>query len=469
MRRLTAILSTILCAVLLIAAGHSRITGWSEGQVAAGVSRALSPVEPLPVALPERLAEQITTRTILFYYSPTCPHCQQVMPEMNDLMDKTDLPVIGIASGTSTSLQIAEFATTYAARFDTIIDTDRSFALAVGARSTPNIYIVQPRVVDPDAPVDPLTYNTTEKSHEITEGYSPFARGMGAVLLMRQSEDPFAHFEGYTGDVVCSTCHEQEALSWAITHHAQAYYTLYVRERVEESACVRCHVTGMGEPGGFKMGDHLSPMTSVTCESCHGPSGPHDGTPTDASASCEGCHDADHSVAFSLEKGLPHIDHFAANGLTNEELREKVSAISRGEGERPLLAFPEGETVGSATCKSCHRSEHRQLKREPHSKAMRRLVGADAENTACVRCHATPTASGPPSEDLADYRTDEGVGCESCHGPGSEHSESPDTDNIIGLGESCPECVIEAICTSCHTPTWDEDWELKGHLERIAH
>lgn len=459
----------ILCALLLIAAGHHRITGWSEGQVAAGTARALAEVEPLPVTLPDSVAPLVTGRTILFYYSPTCPHCQQVMPEINDLMERIDLPLIGIASGSATRSQIDEFAETYGAQFETIIDADRGFAVAVGARSTPNLYIVQPRVIDPDAPVDPLTYNTTPKPFEILEGYSPFSRGMGAVLLMRQAEQPFEHFEGYVGDVACSTCHEQEALSWAITHHAQAYYTLYVRERVEESECVRCHVTGMGEKGGFKMGDHLSPMTSVTCESCHGPSGPHDGEASDASASCEGCHDADHSVAFTLDKGLPHIDHFAANGLTTEELQAKVAAISRGEAARPLLAFPEGPTVGAATCKSCHRTEHRKLKRAPHSKAMRRLVGADAENVECVRCHATPAASGPPADDLSGYRIDEGVGCESCHGPGTDHVAAPTADNIIGLGESCPECVIESICTSCHTPAWDEDWELSSHLERVSH
>jgi thiol-disulfide isomerase/thioredoxin len=459
----------ILCALLLLAAGHDRIPGWSTGQVAAGTATALSEVEPLPITLPDAIAARVTGPTILFYYSPTCPHCQQVMPEINALVARTELPLIGISAGSATQGQVDEFARTYEATFETILDADRGFAMAVGARSTPNVYIVRPRVVDPDAPVDPLTYNTAPRPFEVTEGYSPFARGMGAVLLMRQSAEPFAHFDGYVGDVVCSTCHEQEALSWAITHHAQAYYTLYVRERVEESKCVRCHVTGMGEEGGFKMGDHLSPMTSVTCEACHGPSGPHDGERADASASCEGCHDADHSVAFSLEKGLPHIDHFAANDLTNEELRDRVEAIARGEGERPLLAFPEGPTVGAAACKSCHASEHRALKRAPHARAMRRLVGADAENVGCVRCHATPAASGPPADDLAGYRVDEGVGCESCHGPGTDHIAAPSADNIIGLGESCPECVIEAICTSCHTPVWDEDWELSGHLERIGH
>ena len=459
----------LLSSGLLLAAGNHRITGWSEGTIAAGTGRALAPVSASPVALPAVLAERITEPTILFYYSPTCPHCQQVMPEINTMLGKTTLPLLGVASGSASERQVADFAAGYGATFETIIDTDRAFALAVGARSTPNIYIVQPRMSEPEASAETPIDDLQERPFELTEAYTPFSRGMGAVLLMRQSADPFAHFEGYTGDVVCSTCHEQEALSWAITHHAQAYHTLYARERTDEAKCVRCHVTGMGEPGGFQMGDHRSPLTSVTCESCHGPSGPHDGQRTDASASCEGCHDAEHSVAFRLEKGLPHIDHYAANALTTAQLREKVEAIARGEAEKPLLAFPEGETVGSEQCTSCHRSEHRTLKRGPHAAAMRRLIGEDAEDVGCVRCHATPAASGPPAQTLAGYRRDEGVGCESCHGPGGEHVAEPTADNIIGLGESCPECVIEAICTSCHTPAWDDDWELSSHLEAIIH
>jgi ubiquitin-protein ligase len=29
--------------------------------------------------------------------------------------------------------------------------------------------------------------------------------------------------------------------------------------------------------------------------------------------------------------------------------------------------------------------------------------------------------------------------------------------------------VIEAVCTSCHTPKWSPDWDLRRALEQIAH
>jgi hypothetical protein len=100
---------------------------------------------------------------------------------------------------------------------------------------------------------------------------------------------------------------------------------------------------------------------------------------------------------------------------------------------------------------------------------MKSLPRKKKKKVECLVCHATPDRLGPPMADASGYRVEESVGCESCHGPGGDHIAEPTADNIIGLGESCPECVIEAICTSCHTPAWDDDWELNSHLEAIAH
>src|SRR6185436_7309673 len=110
---------------------------------------------------------------------------------------------------------------------------------------------------------------------------------VGSVLLMRlDTAHPFAHFQGYQGATVCVSCHREEGLSWALTHHSTAYRTLARRDREKDSACVGCHVTGMNA-GGFDLADdRSSPFIDVTCESCHGPSGPHDGVRTDATTAC---------------------------------------------------------------------------------------------------------------------------------------------------------------------------------------
>ena len=276
-----------------------------------------------------------------------------------------------------------------------------------------------------------------------------------------QGLNPFHYFQGYQGSRVCGACHVQESLSWSTTHHAQAYYTLYKREKVDDPECVACHVVGLGEEGGFQLGDHSSSLTDVGCESCHTASGPHDGRYTSAKASCAGCHNEEHSINFSIEKGLPHIDHYISNRLSDKELRERIMAISEGKAERPLLAFNEEETVGAQKCQECHQDVHSQ---DPHLNAYSSLARKHRKKGNCVSCHATPKKLGPRSKDVNDYRHNEGVGCESCHGSGKEHIEEPSLDNIVRLGESCPECVLEALCTSCHTEEWDKDWELQKRL-----
>jgi hypothetical protein len=39
----------------------------------------------------------------------------------------------------------------------------------------------------------------------------------------------------------------------------------------------------------------------------------------------------------------------------------------------------------------------------------------------------------------------------------------------VGLGDSCPVCVIEAVCTSCHTTGWDPLWDLDKDLPKVKH
>ena len=202
-------------------------------------------------------------------------------------------------------------------------------------------------------------------------------------------------------------------------------------------------------------------MRDVGCEACHGPSGPHDGDRTDALESCAECHDEKHSIAFSVAKGLPHIDHFMANTMSEAEIRARATELQNGTLERPLLAFPEEETVGAAVCESCHSDSHPD---DPHASAMKSLPRKKRKEAECVRCHATGVRSGPASSEVSNYRRDESVGCESCHGPGGAHAENPQKDNIVGLGESCPVCVIEAVCTSCHTSEWDADWDLERRM-----
>ncbi len=448
--------------------------GWSTGPVASGAGQVLNPADPLAVELPTLVGELITKPTALYYFSPTCPHCQAVIPEIQALSTAfEDVQWVGVASAHSSPDMVKAFKQAYGVEFPIVHDVDGLFSQAVGARATPNVYVTKP--------MEPTENSTEEEASEksdtdsngqstvlLTDMYLPYSRGMAGIFKLCNGDPtkPFEHFDGYQGNRVCISCHVEEGKSYMMTHHAQAYYTLYKIDKVDDPKCVGCHVVGMGEQGGFELGDHDSPLAGVGCESCHSAGGGHDGTAVDAKESCVGCHDEEHSIHFSVEKGLPHIDHFAAVGMSDADVQKRIDEISDGTAEKPLLSFPKGRTVGSERCMSCHDGIHPE---DPHSKAVQTLKRKERKDTGCLTCHATPTevSSMMSTNDLSvdHFRTDEGVGCESCHGAGEAHAESPSPDNIVGLGDSCPVCVLESICTSCHTPKWDPNWSLEERIK----
>jgi thiol-disulfide isomerase/thioredoxin len=425
--------------------------GWHIGKPAIGTGPLLEPLKPVKVTLPAAIAKAINQRTLVFYFSPSCPHCTAVMPSLVRFsnQDHSNLAFLGVATSKTTPEALQEYREKYAVNFPMLIDSDRAFATVMGLRSTPAGIVVEPQGDD----------------LAVLTGFVPWFKGAEHLLQIQMNPSaPFSSFEAnkYIGQTVCAACHRSEADSGSLTHHTIAYSTLYLQEKADEAECVRCHVTGMDE-GGFEMGDHLSDFAGVTCEACHSPGGPHDGQSVAPKDTCIACHDAEHSIAFSYEKGLPFLDHFKAEHMTETEIKARWAALQSGEAERPLLAFPTGSSVGAESCMGCHPQEHARWKTGPHTRASATLAAhPDGKDPDCQRCHSTPAAFGM-SENNARLN-DPGVSCESCHGPAKKHIASPTKQNIIGLGESCPECIIEEVCTSCHTPEWDANWSLDVRL-----
>lgn len=149
---------------------------------------------------------------------------------------------------------------------------------------------------------------------------------------------------------------------------------------------------------------------------------------------------------------------------------------------------PEHKYIGAAKCKMCHNSARKgqqftKWTRSPHSQAFavlatpraRELAAAsgidDAQRAdACLRCHVT--GHGAPASHLTDrYRVEDGVGCESCHGPGSDYSKMTvmkDRDKSVAAGLVIPG---EKVCTGCHnadSPTY-KAFDFAVFKEKIAH
>lgn len=113
-----------------------------------------------------------------------------------------------------------------------------------------------------------------------------------APFLARHSFEHVAQ-DRYLGPGQCKECHPRQFESWATTRMAASFSVLRPGEKAQEKrsvgldpsvdythneACLPCHSTGYGRPGGFVSVEATPEMAGVTCESCHGPGGAYAGT-----------------------------------------------------------------------------------------------------------------------------------------------------------------------------------------------
>jgi len=130
----------------------------------------------------------------------------------------------------------------------------------------------------------------------------------------------------------------------------------------------------------------------------------------------------------------------------------------------PRFTLPDGlEYTGSKSCKGCHEYEYDKWSTKAHAHAYATLEEEGSEaDPECVVCHVVGLKyeSGFVSvQETADLKD---VGCEICHGPGSEHIKS--------LGD-VKTAEPKQDCDDCHTP--DNSAEYAGneglYLEKIIH
>jgi len=113
--------------------------------------------------------------------------------------------------------------------------------------------------------------------------------------------------------------------------------------------------------------------------------------------------------------------------------------------------------VGSKKCKPCHTKDgtYAVWEKTKHATAYKTLTndeskkivkGKDAtQDEGCLKCHVT---------DLATKTTyEEGIGCENCHGPGSEHIKVVMKDKEKGKASLKTGATEDKFCETCHNKT----------------
>jgi len=157
--------------------------------------------------------------------------------------------------------------------------------------------------LDPETPSSPEVQREAERVLDAVDRVNRAALESGKV--------PLGGGRPWAGPASCKGCHPKAWEIWSASRHARATQDLAVDHQERNPACLQCHATGVGRPGGFPQ----SPpdLGGVGCEACHGPGGGHPPAPTAPAAppreACGSCHGLRDSPGFDAESYGSLIRH----------------------------------------------------------------------------------------------------------------------------------------------------------------
>ncbi len=168
-------------------------------------------------------------------------------------------------------------------------------------------------------------------------------------------------------------------------------------------------------------------------------------------------------LAFSsvaVEEKLPEETSLVELYTGYQQLVKEAGLLEK----YPRYALPnQQQFVGSRACKMCHDYEYDRWKTKGHARAYATLEAVGSQyDPECVICHVVGMeyTSGFVSADKTPQFKN--MGCENCHGPGSEHIQS------LGASETAGPTKV---CTDCHTP--EHSGGFAGHedeyMQKITH
>lgn len=146
--------------------------------------------------------------------------------------------------------------------------------------------------------------------------------------------------------------------------------------------------------------------------------------------------------------------------------------------------------VGAAKCKTCHKKEkignqYGKWLEASHAKALESLSSEKSLKYAkengiedptkypkCLECHSTMATVDTALIDPKGKMTiEEGVSCESCHGPGSKYKKKKimkDHDLSLANGLIVPD---KKVCESCHNDKnpFFEGFDFDKQIKKVDH
>lgn len=135
----------------------------------------------------------------------------------------------------------------------------------------------------------------------------------------------------------------------------------------------------------------------------------------------------------------------AAHSQEGEEAKDTAKAAEEpapGKSDTLMWAEEHFEYIGDKKCKLCHKEQYESWSETPHAKAWASLSEEEQKNEECIGCHITGM-----TEDTTMLVN---VGCEACHGPGSEYKSMKVMKDTKLSVENGLLPITEATCVRCH-------------------
>lgn len=315
----------------------------------------------------------------------------------------------------------------------------------------------------------------------------------------------------YVGVRVCAGCHSAASIGsqygkWLHSKHSAAYAVLAKPESLEmaklsglrtlpqESAiCLGCHATAWHSEE-WEKDDTFHIEDGVQCEGCHGPGSEYASLEVmkDRQAALKAglrIPDQDFCINCHIEKGT----HVAVLKQPPLDVTKGWPLLLHPLPSNPLPGPMPGQTpadakargpkyAGVMVCGKCHRgpalgNQWSVWRMSAHAVAWAVLGTAKGKELAaakgiadpqasadCLKCHST-TQSGAR---LDSYSPDEGVGCEACHGAGSDYMADAimrDERSAMAAGMQKP---TRETCIRCHQ-AHGENFDFAAAMQKIAH
>jgi hypothetical protein len=151
-----------------------------------------------------------------------------------------------------------------------------------------------------------------------------------------------------------------------------------------------------------------------------------------------------------------------------EETKNRVNQFNQDIADTATENRQETFT-GWKACSDCHRPQTESWQATSHARAYQTLVKKGQQyNLACLPCHVTITMENRDQVTalqskrlltLPEQRRQ--VGCELCHGTGTQHVKDPSGSPMTGRPDS-------GICLGCHTPEHDDNFNYQIDILKIS-